>query len=515
MTDAMLNRQTPPLPVELPLPARAWQRVLPPGSTVVAGVSGGADSLHMALLLAAWALAHAGRVIVVHVNHGHRGPDDALDGGHVRAFAERFGVEFVARRLEGFTKGQPSLEDRMRRARLAVLHEEAARAEAAALALGHHADDVAESLLLMALRGAGAAGLGSLREARWLDREHRWLIRPNWSLRKRDLEQTLRDVGIAWRIDPTNAEPSMRRNRLRAEVTPLLEAMEPAAVELLARSAMLCAEVHDEADAVAHERLVAAERARGRGFVVVEIDPLRALSSGACKQVLRAAWMSLAGGDDEATPAPAGAWLEALDQRLHTRDQHDATFDPMGGVVAHATNNLLLLRSTDADPVAAWADCLARRGVALALDGEPDGFSVGEATGGLAPGDYHRLVPGRGVWTLRVQPVESVSRAWDGEAYRTAAVASFDVEGLAGELIVRRVLPGDRLTLKGGGTKPADEALREAGVPSMVRDRVLGLADARGLLWLPGVRRGAEARLSPATRRVLTLEWRHAPGAFA
>lgn len=506
----MLTHPTFHASVSLPHPARPWQRVLAPGDTVLAGVSGGADSLHMALLLHAWARAHGGRVVVVHVNHGHRGAHDQQDADHVGAFCAERGVEFVARRIEGFAKGQPSLEDRMRRARLAALHEEARRAGAAAVALGHHADDVAESFLLMAMRGSGAAGLGSLREQRWLAREGHWLIRPNWPLRKAAIEQALRNMGIAWRIDGTNAEPTVRRNRLRAEVTPILERMEPAAVELLARSAALCAEAHDLADEGAGHDLTSITVADGTGFVVVSMPALRGLASARRKAVLRRAWLKVASEsdhDDDAPLAPTHAWLESIDERVAERAHHESHFDACGSVWAHATNNLLLLRADGVAAEAAWAACWAGRGSVIAFDVEAVRFSVRAATGNFSVGDHHHDVAGQGAWIMSVGAAAVSNNDWSSDEYQSAAVACFDVDALRGDVVVRPMRADDVLSMRGSGHKPADDVLREAAVPVALRHRVLGLADEGGVVWIPGMRRGGAAMISPDTRVVMTMRW--------
>lgn len=170
----------------------------PPGRPVHCAVSGGADSL--ALLVLA---RHAGlAVTVVHVDHGLR-PGSAAEAGVVAAAAERFGAGFRAERVS--VADGPNLEERARQARWAVLPEDTLT--------GHTADDRAETVLLNLLRGAGPRGLGALRPSP----RH-----PLLDLRRTETEAVCAALDLQPVADPSNAEARFRRNRIRAEVLPLL-----------------------------------------------------------------------------------------------------------------------------------------------------------------------------------------------------------------------------------------------------------------------------------------------------
>ena len=182
----------------------------------VAGVSGGADSMAMLVLAAEAGCA----VTAVHVDHGLR-PGSAAEADLVGALAERLGVPFRAERV--VVEPGPNLEARARDARRAVL--------GAGAMTGHTADDQAETLLLQLLRGAGTGGLAGIRPGP---------AKPILALRRAETRALCADRGIAVVDDPSNADPSFRRNRVRAEVLPLLDdvAGRDTAV-LLARAAAL------------------------------------------------------------------------------------------------------------------------------------------------------------------------------------------------------------------------------------------------------------------------------------
>ena len=212
------------------------------GQTVVAGLSGGPDSVAMLDALLLLAPAHGLGVVAAHLDHGLR-PGSKDDAAFCREACRRLGVILregsadVPARARRDGGGQ---EEAAREERYAFLRGVKGREEAAAIAVAHTRDDQAETLLLRLLRGAGRRGLGAMRE-RSGD-----LWRPLLAASRAEVLDHLRVRGLAWREDPTNADPSFLRNRVRAELLPYLEArLNPSARQTLARAAALLAEEDD------------------------------------------------------------------------------------------------------------------------------------------------------------------------------------------------------------------------------------------------------------------------------
>lgn len=178
-------------------------------------VSGGADSLALLALAAA-----AGcRPTAVHVDHGLR-PGSGAEADVVRAAADRFGAAFVA--VAAPVEPGPNVEARARAARMAALPPGALT--------GHTADDQAETVLLNLLRGAGLDGLAGMAPER----------HPILGLRRAETAALCAALGLQPVVDPSNADPAIRRNRVRAEVLPLLDGVAGRdVVPLLARTARL------------------------------------------------------------------------------------------------------------------------------------------------------------------------------------------------------------------------------------------------------------------------------------
>lgn len=209
--------------------ALASRGILPAGRVAVA-VSGGVDSTVLLHVLARLAPARGWTLEVVTFDHGLR-PESAGEAEGVAAMAQALGVPARVVAL-GLAPG-PELQARARSARYAVLDG----LDAASVALGHHRDDQAETVLDRLTRGAGAGGLGGMA---W--RRGRY-VRPLLEEPREALVAWARANGLRWIEDPSNARGT--RGALRHHVIPALEAIRPGAAAAVARSAAWLADDED------------------------------------------------------------------------------------------------------------------------------------------------------------------------------------------------------------------------------------------------------------------------------
>jgi tRNA(Ile)-lysidine synthase len=216
--------------------------MLPAGELGLVAVSGGADSV--ALLLALHALGC--RLHVAHLDHGLRA-DSADDARFVAGLAARLELPCTIERREVARKG--SVEAAGREIRYAFLNAVARREGAHAIFLGHTADDQVETFLLRLVRGAGIAGLSAMRPKDGL------LCRPMLGLWRADVQGYLRGKGQAWREDATNRDRAFLRNRVRHELLPLLQSLNPGVKEVLLREVELLGQRQQELDAELLRRL--------------------------------------------------------------------------------------------------------------------------------------------------------------------------------------------------------------------------------------------------------------------
>ncbi|MEQ1507253.1 MAG: tRNA lysidine(34) synthetase TilS [Myxococcota bacterium] len=192
-----------------------------PDDRVAVAVSGGVDSVVLLDLLVATARWHRGRLEVVTIDHRLR-PDSADDAAFVAGIAADRGLGCRVIPVEVTGPGEAAARDARYLALAAVPVDR--------VALAHHADDVAETVLVNLMRGTGLAGLAAIR---W--RRDRY-VRPLLEATRDEIRGYAIARGLDWREDPTNRDPRYLRNRIRREVIPLLDAIRPGASAAIART---------------------------------------------------------------------------------------------------------------------------------------------------------------------------------------------------------------------------------------------------------------------------------------
>ena len=231
-------------------------RNFPPGERYLIGVSGGRDSV----ALLHW-LVNLGykKLFVCHLNHQLRGQSSDTDARFVQKLVGRYNEKFVgqALRLPGAERGNPesvrdrptmqmpridlelgkanvralakkkkmSIETAARQVRYSFFAKTAKRHRCHTVFVAHHADDLVETFLINLFRGAGSAGLASIREAstRRIDNVELTIVRPFLSIWRKEIDHYVREHRLKFREDASNKELNPLRNRIRNRVIPYLE----------------------------------------------------------------------------------------------------------------------------------------------------------------------------------------------------------------------------------------------------------------------------------------------------
>src|SRR5580658_4123859 len=190
------------------------------GSSLLIGLSGGADSVALISGLIELRGALGLRIVAAHLNHRIRAAESDRDEEFVRAMCARLGIELIVERADGLDASSSSanLEERARDVRREFLLRGAARIQADFVALGHHRDDQAETVLMRLMRGAGAAGMAAMAE-----RGPGRLIRPMLSISRAEVREYLDACAIPFVEDSSNSSRDFLRNRIRGELIPMLE----------------------------------------------------------------------------------------------------------------------------------------------------------------------------------------------------------------------------------------------------------------------------------------------------
>jgi len=469
--------------------------MLPTSGPVVAAVSGGPDSMTLLEVLSEILGddAHE-RLVVAHLDHGLR-ESAADDAGFVRVECERRGLRFVLGREDVAALARErklSTEAAAREARYAFLFRVAREVDAKTIALGHNADDQAETVLLRVFRGAGLRGVGGMRPSRPAGPEAPGvtLIRPLIEIARADIEAFVCERDVPFRVDETNRDLRFRRNLLRHEILPRIRSgLQPRATEVLCRLAELAREAADyfesEAAAQIGEVRTGAEFLIGRGLWQ---ELPRALQG----PVLRLAFESASG------LALSRAHVEAVrgiaeGGEGHEGRKHKEVSLPGGWSARSTREGTTILPPADgpAEDIAPWHVELSVPGRAPLPDGRAIVAEVRPRPAGAMP-------PRMAVPNAQFDVGDIDIEEW----------ADYDALGLPARLLVRSREPGDEFHPLGApGTKSVKSFLIDIKVPREERERVPVVTTADGaVVWLAPFRLDERARVTDSTAEVLVLK---------
>lgn len=463
----------------------ARHRLIDDGDRVLVAVSGGPDSVALLHLLLRLAEERSLTLHAFHMDHGLR-PGSAEDAAFVARLTREWGVPLTSVRANVRARRRPgeSVQQAARRVRYAALRRAAAEAGARRIALGHHGDDQAETVLMRFLRGAGAAGLGGMRWRRGP------FIRPLLGTSRAQIEAYCTAHGLETREDPSNAAVEYLRNKIRLQLLPLLEAeYNPNVRAALNRTAALLRDDDDLLEYLAHRafrRMARTAPDLAARTVTLPARELRRRAAALRRRIVRHAVRRAGGALDLLTYDHVEGILALLD------GEPGAAVDLPGGVRARREREALVFEPRTAGAGAVGVADTA--GTADTADTAGGGFAV-ELT---APG---RTV----IWGNKVidaafiEPPPAGARPGPDEAW-------LDWDRLSPPLTARTWRPGDRMRPLGlGGTKKLQDLFVDAKIPAAVRRRLPVIADAEGIVWAAG-RVDERAAVGPRTRRVLRLQ---------
>lgn len=395
---------------------------LPPAPLWV-GYSGGLDSSVLLHALAAAPAARARGLRAWHVHHGLH-PDADAWAAHCAQVCAGYGLELTVARVSVARDGGDGPEAAARAARHAAFA--AGLGDGEVLALAHHRDDQAETVLLRLLRGSGPDGLAAMRPWRECGRGRLW--RPLLALPRAALEAYAQLHALRWIDDPSNDETRYDRNFLRHRVLPLLSERWPQAGAALAQSARLQDEAASLLDA---DDAVALAQVRSLDPQALSRSGLRALAPARRARVLRR-WIAAL----DLPPLPAQGVARIESELLDARADAAAEFAWNGAVVR------------------AWRDLLHAERHRAPLP--PDWRAGWDGRAPLA-------LPGGGEWRLQGAP------------------------GFDAALIAHARGGGERIALPGRAHRHSlKHALQALGVPPWERERLPLLSDGGGEVWAAG-----------------------------
>ena len=438
-----------------------------PERRILVACSGGPDSL--ALLDAFDRLRRAGgaRIVCAHVEHGMRGAASRADARFVEEYCAARDIPFTSTGVDAPSYARVhkiSLETAARTLRYDFLHRARAEQGADCIATAHHADDLAETVLMRILRGTGPAGLAAMRE--W----DGMILRPLLSVTRAEIADYVHAQELTPRHDETNDLCDVTRNRVRHELLPRLRAdYNPAVRAALVRLSALAREEDDLLVGLAADAFARAETAEG-----LSCDVLSELHPALRRRVLRLYWAKATGSAQDLS-------------YLHEERMHALLFaggalriDLPHGYTARCRYGRLLLQSKEIRD-----DRPKDTEIILPIERE---YAIIEFQ------DFQirmrRLVD--------VRPADCLHGAGTHTIYADATHLP--------RLVLRTRRAGDYMRLP-VGCKKLKKIFIDDRVPQEERDRIplLAVADTGEILWIVGGRRSVLAPLAEETREILQI----------
>lgn len=443
--------------------------LIPPGSGVVVGLSGGADSVALLDVLLRLASGMNFRVYAAHLNHCMRTEGAEHDEMFVRDLCENAGVPLAVERIDVPARARAeglSLETAARLERYSFLERARIGFDADLIAVAHHMDDNAESILLHLIRGSGLAGLIGMLPRRDL------IIRPLLFVRRGEIESYLFEREMAYCTDETNLIAEGSRNHLRLKVIPYIERnINKRVIDSFCRSAEL---LYEDEKYLLEQAELALNSAQSGG--AYNRAALYALPVPIRSRAIRLA-LKRAGADVDIEKIHVDSVVRLLQGRT------GAMLNLPHALVRNSYDLVFFEHVDDAESLNSFmGDCF------LSIDHVEDDFYAFKRT------PY-------GSFSLALISPPQMGAFDKNTAYLDADALSFPIQ-------IRLRREGDRfhpINAPGGGKLKS--YLIDHKVDRLMRDRLALVACSSDIVFIPGFCIAHEFRITRDTRRILMIQY--------
>jgi len=444
------------------------KHMIQPRDNILIGISGGADSVCLLFVLLKLQRELELKLAAVHIHHGLRQEEADRDAAFVKQLCQEQNIPLYThhcRVRERAEREKLSLEEAGRLSRYEIFEEEARRLGCQRIAVAHHADDQAETMLFHLFRGSGIKGLSGMAPVRGR------IIRPLLCVEREDIIDWLRERNISWCMDSTNNGQDYTRNRIRHSILPCAkEQVNVRVVNHMAQAAEELAEVDSflEEEVKKAFRLYVREEDAGCFVFEEAFVHLHPLLAG---RMLRRC-LAENGGLKDVDRLHIRMLLELMEKQTGSR-----LHLPGGRMARRDYKGLHIFMEKDIEPIQEKV-----KGVCPKVPGE---CSAGTYTWvfSLIDKEKEQIIP------------EKTYTKW------------FDYDKIEKYLEIRGRMPGDYLEInREHGRKKLKAYLIDEKVPAREREELLLLADGHHILWIPGMRISEAYKVTKETRRMLKVQ---------
>lgn len=430
------------------------------GDTVIVGASGGPDSQFLSYILASLKDELGFDLVLAHLNHLHR-KEAKADEDLVRKTAKKLGLEFFvrSRSMDDYAKKLgTSSEDAGRRLRYEFFRELGKSFKSPKIAVAHTRDDQAETILMRIIRGTGLDGL------RAMDYKNKDIIRPILNIKKEDLIAYLEQNKIPYAVDHTNFESDYTRNKIRLDIIPEIEKINPGFIDQAFRLTEIAKDDLGVLDSYIENIFSKLALVKDRGIYFKRKD-FEDLDEGVLKRLLRKS-------------------IEVLKGEL--RDMSKENID-----------DFVAIRDLDTGKVLIKDDLILRKSYdyyALSL--------------------YEEFEPDQGTYELKSEDEISLngyrlktSIVGDRTFTRDNNIAYLDYEKLSLPLKIRTRKNGDRFTPLGRESEvKLKDFFQKQKIDRLKRDLIPLVLSGEKIVYIPGLRISDDFKVESTSKKILKIE---------
>lgn len=434
---------------------------------VIVACSGGPDSVALLHLLNQIKENYDLKLIVAHINHKLRGQESDEDERFVKRLAQELKLNFHTRSFDVAKiarRKKLSIEEAAREVRYQYLDKLAQRLKASKIALGHNADDQAETVLMRLIRGTGALGLTGMSIVRGK------IIRPLLQIKREEIEEFLKEQNLDFRIDSSNLRQDYLRNRIRLKLLPHLKRnYNPKIIDILNRTASILSAQEDYLEKKILKEFGRVAKSQ-KEKISLDLDKLFSYDIFLQREILRLAIDQLEGGVFKTGFSQIERILSLAQQRKAGRRVFLS--QNILAEVSASRLNLYKVKKTEKDQPIDFPGIAVLERFGIRLDSEI-----------IKKGN------------LKEKPYS-----------KDEMTAFLDWDKLKPPFVLRNPWTGDRFNPLGmKGTKSLKDFLTDLKVPRYEKEKALVLTSKNRIVWVLGYRIADQFKVQKNTREILKI----------
>ncbi len=450
------------------------------GDRIVVGVSGGADSVCLLTWLNSVKKDLDLYICAVHIHHGIRGEEADGDMQFTQELCDKLGIPCVVRRydvLKYAAENNMTAEEAGRKLRYLAFEEIKKEYNCNKIAVAHHQDDSAETILFNLIRGTGARGLRGIAPV------SEEVVRPLLALSRAEVEEYLSENNLLWCTDSTNLTEDYSRNKIRHAIIPALKEINERAVEHILESGVIIGDMYKYVLSEAQKCFFDISKVSNEE-VILPVKDILAEEPVIRREVIRLAIESLVHTLKDIT----AKHIYSIELLLFGQSGRFQML-PYGIMVVREQADLKIYKE----------DCVAEECCEQMPEVEIDTTANG----------VYEMPFGMGRFSVELLPENT--EVFDENTLKNMEnmyTKRMDCDKIKGALLLRTRRSGDYLTVNSGQSrKKLKEYFIEQKIPVTQRDKVLLLAQGSHVLWVLGYRMSDGCKITEETTGQIEFRW--------